>query len=287
MTRSGEYAIADEVLRHMMQSNAFVTFRDQTSLRLALLGAPCIPSDRDQKNLTILSQACATVQRDYSAIQEHSRRLVFSHQFNNDPLRLYLACLGGGIYTVDTFIDTNFQKLMRREIDIYKLVASGADKKWNPARNRWAVKEASHKESSAKAASTNDSEEEGSEAESGKAKGGKKTQGSAIRAADPSPSSVTGESPILLALYGQLSSTSKSYQSALCQFKSPTNILIRLLMVLLVYLFQAYDLQPDDPVICLSLAVASISRAMQRQADNRHHLIAQVRSRRVSSYPGN
>ena len=35
-------------------------------------------------------------------------------------------------------------------------------------------------------------------------------------------------------------------------------------------------MQPDDAVVCLSLAVASIARAMQRQADNRQHLIAQA-----------
>ena len=29
-------------------------------------------------------------------------------------------------------------------------------------------------------------------------------------------------------------------------------------------------------MICLSLSIASIGRAMQRQADNRHYLIAQV-----------
>lgn len=44
-----------------------------------------------------------------------------------------------------------------------------------------------------------------------------------------------------------------------------------------VYLLLAYDHFPDDPVICLCLAIASFGRAMQRQADNRHHLIAQVR----------
>ena len=43
-----------------------------------------------------------------------------------------------------------------------------------------------------------------------------------------------------------------------------------------VYLLQAYDYAPDDPLICLSLAIASVGRAMQRQSDNRHHLITQV-----------
>ena len=46
----------------------------------------------------------------------------------------------------------------------------------------------------------------------------------------------------------------------------------------LVYLLHAYDYQPDDPVICLSLAVAYLGRAMQRQSDNRHYMIAQVRT---------
>src|SRR6266481_6325570 len=46
----------------------------------------------------------------------------------------------------------------------------------------------------------------------------------------------------------------------------------------LVYLLHAYDYQPDDPVICLSLAVAYLGRAMQRQTDNRHYMIAQVRT---------
>lgn len=45
----------------------------------------------------------------------------------------------------------------------------------------------------------------------------------------------------------------------------------------LVYLLHGYDYCQEDPVICLCLALASLGRAMQRQADNRNHLIAQVR----------
>lgn len=44
-----------------------------------------------------------------------------------------------------------------------------------------------------------------------------------------------------------------------------------------VYLLHAYEYCEVDPMICLCLAIASVGRAMQRQADNRHHLIAQVR----------
>lgn len=41
-------------------------------------------------------------------------------------------------------------------------------------------------------------------------------------------------------------------------------------------MLHAYDYYPDDPVLCLSLGLASLGRAMQRQADNRNYLVIQV-----------
>jgi hypothetical protein len=56
-----------------------------------------------------------------------------------------------------------------------------------------------------------------------------------------------------------------------------------LTMCLAVYLLHVYDYCLNDPMICLCLAIASIGRAMQRQSDNRHHLVTQVSSeRRIS-----
>lgn len=230
-TQEGMYEAADELLRHILYSNAYATFAYQTSIRLALL-------------------ACATVHRDYPAILEHSRRLIFTHQFNNDPLRLYLACMGGGIHSIDTFIDTKYQKALRREIDYYKLITEGEEPRWAAPRNRWVFNDKGGKQ--------DDEESSDGEQDEGGASNKKKSKvPTAVVGANPSPSKATKDSPILLALYGQLSSCAKSYQSAL------------------FYLYQAYDLQQDDPVICLCLAIASASRAMQRQSDNRHHMIAQ------------
>jgi hypothetical protein len=56
-------------------------------------------------------------------------------------------------------------------------------------------------------------------------------------------------------------------------------VLMPVLSPFLVYLLHAYDYAPEDPMICLCLAIASIGRAMQRQSDNRQHLIAQVRAK--------
>ena len=41
------------------------------------------------------------------------------------------------------------------------------------------------------------------------------------------------------------------------------------------YLLRAYELQPNDPLLCLVSAVASLCRATNRQVDNRNHTIVQ------------
>lgn len=92
------------------------------------------------------------------------------------------------------------------------------------------------------------------------------------------PKLPTTHNPLLPTIYGQLCICAKSYQSAICGL--PYVWIYFSLLTSgsdVVYLLLAYDHFPDDPVICLCLAIASFGRAMQRQADNRHHLIAQVR----------
>ncbi|KAF8815238.1 hypothetical protein BYT27DRAFT_7214629 [Phlegmacium glaucopus] len=71
------------------------------------------------------------------------------------------------------------------------------------------------------------------------------------------PEIPTKDNPVIVAIYGQISSAEKSHQSAI------------------FHLLHAYDYCPDDRMI-LCLAIASAGRAMQRQSDNRHHLVVQV-----------
>ncbi|EJD52995.1 TPR-like protein [Auricularia subglabra TFB-10046 SS5] len=66
------------------------------------------------------------------------------------------------------------------------------------------------------------------------------------------------ENPVAWTVYAHSFLPAKSYQSAT------------------FYLMHAYELKPQDPIICLSLAIACVGRAMQRQADNRHHMIVQA-----------
>jgi general transcription factor 3C polypeptide 3 (transcription factor C subunit 4) len=83
--------------------------------------------------------------------------------------------------------------------------------------------------------------------------------------------------PIPVTLYGQMCNVAKSYQSAICTSSLHALQQTPLTVWGPVYLLHAYDYCPQDPVICLTLGIAYLGRAMQRQSDNRHHLVAQVR----------
>jgi general transcription factor 3C polypeptide 3 (transcription factor C subunit 4) len=79
--------------------------------------------------------------------------------------------------------------------------------------------------------------------------------------------------PTFLMLYGHAMASGKSYQSAIGGYDSFSRFL---LIAFAVYYLRAYDLRQDDPLICLSLAMAYLHRSMQRQSDNRHYHLAQA-----------
>lgn len=118
--------------------------------------------------------------------------------------------MGGGIHSIDTFIDTKYQKALRREIDYFKQITDGEEPRWAASRNRWVFSEKGGKQ--------DDEESSDGEQDEGPSSKRKSKVPTAIVGANPSPSKATKDSPVLLALYGQLSSCAKSYQSALCKW---------------------------------------------------------------------
>lgn len=138
--------------------------------------------------------------------------------------------------------------------------------RWNPVSKRYA----------ATTSSKDDDEDEDAEVpaapESGAGVGSSSIQPS-TRIKLP-----TKDNPVLVAIYGQICLAARSYQSAICASHVIFFLgyqVFNLYIVGTVYLLHAYDYCPEDPLVCLCLAIASIGRAMQRQADNRHHLITQ------------
>ncbi|KAI0269808.1 TPR-like protein [Gloeopeniophorella convolvens] len=220
LTKSDKYELADEVLNHILISNAYVDRRSQDTIRLALI-------------------SCAIYAQRYNAVVEQCRKFIVIHQFNNEPLRMLCACLASGYRATDSFIASTLQKHLFREMRLYDTAVNNKEAiRWNAIQRRWGVSKAGDAEEGAE-------DEPGPETLEGDEKG----------AAPPIP---TKDNPVIVALYGHICLAGKSYQSAI------------------FYLLHAYDYCPNDPMICLGLAIASMGRAMQRQSDNRHHLIAQA-----------
>ncbi|KAI0372638.1 TPR-like protein [Pilatotrama ljubarskyi] len=222
LTRRGQYELANEVLRHLLYSNAFQSRSSQESIRLALI-------------------TCAIHADHFQTVVEQARKLINGHQFNNEPIRILISSLGSGLRATDAFLVSTLSKHLLRETRLADAAVKDPESlRYNTAQRRYGLVGTSGK------GDADDVPEEDDEVEA-----------PAIteleRAKLP-----TKPNPLNVAVYGQILLAAKSYQSAL------------------FYLLQAYDYAPDDPLVCLCLAIASIGRAMQRQSDNRHHLITQA-----------
>ncbi|EGN99637.1 hypothetical protein SERLA73DRAFT_159861 [Serpula lacrymans var. lacrymans S7.3] len=233
LTKRNQYELADEVLRHIMISNAYRNPDLQDTIRITLI-------------------TCAMMSRRYTVVVEQCRKLINTHQFNNEPFRILVVALASGLPPTDSFISSTLQKHLFREIKLNDAAIKKPDTlKWNATGGRYVLttSKAVEGEDMAKLNEGEDMLEE---------------EGEEVLAEEPTdadknkhPRIPIKDNPMIVAVYGQVCIAAKSYQSAI------------------FYLLHAYDYCPNDPTICLCLAIASIGRAMQRQSDNRHHLIAQ------------
>ncbi|KAJ6622252.1 hypothetical protein B0H10DRAFT_2014932 [Mycena sp. CBHHK59/15] len=222
LTQRGDYEHADEILRHLLLSNAYQLSTSQDSIRIALL-------------------TCASTAGRYPFVVEQSRKIVMGHQFHNEPLRIMIAALGSGLHPTDAFLSTTLQKYIFREMKLLDAAANDPDiLVWSQTGKRFSLN-----------AVADDTEEDDGDA-AARPLSRKKVQRPQL------PDIAKNNNPVVVALYGQMCLVTKSFQSAI------------------FYLLLAYDYCQADPMICLCLTVASIGRAMQRQCDNRQHLITQA-----------
>ena len=209
--------------------------------------------------------ACSIVAERYDIVVEQARKLITQHQFNNEPLRILMASLASGLRNTDAFITSTLQKHLFREMKLSDTAVKNPEVlKWNPLNKRYAPTGQGGKATADPDAEGDDDEEADAPSVSG----------------EPSnagmPEIPKEQNPVIITIYGQICIAAKSYQSAICtSFCFPPRCSL-FTPFRIVYLLHAYDYYPDDPMICLCLAIASIGRAMQRQSDNRHHLVVQV-----------
>ncbi|KAG6826536.1 hypothetical protein H0H92_015434, partial [Tricholoma furcatifolium] len=233
LTKRSQFELAEEILRHILVSNAYQSRQRQDTIRIALI-------------------ACAITDQRPALVVEQARKLITVHQFNNEPQRILLAVLSSGLRPTDCFITSTLQKHLFREMKLADLAVRTPEAlRWNNLNKRYAP---------TAGIKTEQGDDDADDAEAG-----------ALPTADRDAKAFeipTKQNPIIVAIYGQICIAAKSYQSAI------------------FYLLHAYDYCPEDPMICLCLAIASVGRAMQRQSDNRHHLITQYRKLRAHDPQG-
>ncbi|KAF8060194.1 hypothetical protein FPV67DRAFT_1513697 [Lyophyllum atratum] len=224
LTARGQFEAAEEILRHVLVSNAYQARQRQDTIRMALI-------------------ACAMKDQRPTIVVEQARKLITVHQFNNEPQRILIAVLSSGLRPTDAFITSTLQKHLFREMKLADVAVKNPEVlRWNALNKRYAPTATVKIE-------PGDGADEDADDVDAAAAAEKDTKMTEIP---------TKNNPIIVAIYGQICIAAKSYQSAI------------------FYLLHAYDYCPEDPMICLCLAIASIGRAMQRQSDNRHHLITQA-----------
>ncbi|KAJ3569113.1 hypothetical protein NP233_g5266 [Leucocoprinus birnbaumii] len=249
LTRQGQSDLANEVLGHILLSNAYQTRARQDVIRIALI-SELSPNPGFGESNEVVAVAIAT--RDYRAAVDHSRKLITAHQFNNEPLRILLASLSSGLVPTDAFITSTLQKHLFREMKLSDTAVKHPETlKWNPLNKRYAS-------TGSKATEQEQEEEDDNDEDAVTGPSSTTNPTPAPDAKSGLPLIPTAFNPVIITIYGQICIAAKSYQSAI------------------FYLLHAYDYCPEDPMVCLCLAIASIGRAMQRQSDNRHHLVTQA-----------
>ncbi|KAL0577198.1 transcription factor TFIIIC subunit tfc4 [Marasmius crinis-equi] len=190
LTKRRQYEVADEILRHVLISNAYLSPQYQVTIRLALT-------------------ACAIHSNHPQVIVEQIRKLISTNQFNNEMYRLLMASLSSGLKPTDSFITSTLQKFLFREMKLADAAVNNPETvRWNPMNKRWApILGGQWKKGGAEEGDDGDDED------------GQGTTASGVQTAteDGKTPLPTKNNPLIVAIYGQMCIAAKSYQSAICE----------------------------------------------------------------------
>jgi general transcription factor 3C polypeptide 3 (transcription factor C subunit 4) len=147
---------------------------------------------------------------------EHARKLITTHQFNNEPFRILLASLSSGLRATDAFITSTLQKHLFREIKMADTaVKDPGSLKWNPINKRYAF--ALQGKTSSTGAGGGEEEDAGEDDVDDAAAC---TVGGESQEIVGAPKIPAKHNPIIVTIYGQICIAARSYQSAICMFSS-------------------------------------------------------------------
>ena len=144
--------------------------------------------------------------RRYDIVLEMFRKLMLTYQFNNEPIRLFLACLASGLPQADQFVNTSLQKFMLREMRTHAAAVEG-NVSWVPQMKRYTMHGIE--------------KDKGDDEDADDGVGG---EGGAETGATPRP---TINNPMLSTVYGQSLVMAKSFQGAICTFRRTDSAFLR------------------------------------------------------------
>lgn len=146
--------------------------------------------------------AWAITTKNHLVIVEQCRKLISTHQFNNEPMRILLASLASGLRPTDSFIVSTLQKHLLRELKTNDIAVKNPEQlKWAPASRRYAL--------STKAGADDAVDEDDDDIAD---------DSNPIHEKVNAPRIITKHNPVTVAIYGQICMAAKSYQSAICTF---------------------------------------------------------------------
>ena len=158
----------------------------------------------------VYNVACSIYVGNHASAVEQCRKLINTHQFNNEPLRILVSTLSSGLRATDSFISSTLQKHLFREVRLSDAAIRTPELlKWSSASRRYHL-------SSTKGAGEVDVGTKGLDILD---EDGEDAGDYAEPSDDKKPVRLpTKNNPMPVMVHGQLCLTAKSYQSALCEF---------------------------------------------------------------------
>ncbi|UZJ52356.1 hypothetical protein CBS101457_001676 [Exobasidium rhododendri] len=277
LTKVGEFETAEGVINSVLKSSVVWTDEER------------------KRSVQICLASCALYAQQYGKTFDHLTFLTTEYQFHNEPLRIIFTLANSIGFSSFSFLNEQSSlKKFHRRIRIHDVIAQGGACVFSRTNKRWIVKEKLNKrlgkgvgEDETDSGEEDDGEEDDDEEEEdddddeqdedggedqalSAAAGRNEYAVSSMRAQDTwqvirEESDIT---PLKHAPPRKINPANDAFYGCLLLPSSNG-------VPSMAYFTRTFARQQNDPLICLTSAIACFGRAQNRQVDNRHQVIVQ------------
>ncbi|KAF9034944.1 hypothetical protein BJ165DRAFT_1409809 [Panaeolus papilionaceus] len=194
LTKRGQDDVAEEILQLVTVSNAYQPQHRQISICIALI-------------------TCSILAERSDVVVEQAHKLIMTHQFNNEPLRILLDSLPSGLKLTDSFFTSMLRKYLFREMKLSDMAVKNPwILRWDGLNRRYAAAATTSDPAWKNKAEDVDKEKANDETPAPTTGGGGATATANVERAPRIP---TKKNPVIVAIHGQIYVAAKSYQGAI------------------------------------------------------------------------